>query len=253
MDQKPCVAEEIEPKLDPLPVCCGGEMRLGNGRDRSRRLGRDGRAVHVNVGLLLAVGAGLLAAVTRDVSGLAALVAGLAGRVERAAVGGGAVARDVSELATGVALHGLRLAVTSKVVGAAALVAGRLASAADKASPCLGEAAAAGGGCPVEAGNRGNRGVRAVASQVANRVAVVAPVAGARAAAQTQGRALSLDVAETLAVVALLRLGRAGHGALVRLMVGLLAVVAEAVRRDTLVGLVAELTALVARATGGRH
>jgi hypothetical protein len=111
---------------------------------------------------------------------------------------------------------------------------------------------------------------------MANRVAVVAPVVSGCAAAQTQGRALGLDVAETLAVVALLRLGGARHGALVRLMVGLLAclipmsatvpagswgriaervrtVVAEAVRRDTLVGLVAELTALVARATGGCH
>jgi hypothetical protein len=202
----------------------------------------------------------------------------------------------VSELAAGIALHGLRLAVTSKVVRAAALVAGRLAGAADKASPCLAEAAAADGSAPVEAGNRGvgagalekkksayvggfslsRTGGGGTHSQVANRVAVVAPVVSGCAAAQTQGRALGLDVAETLAVVALLRLGGARHGALVRLMVGLLAcspmsatvpgrvlwancgegvrtVVAEAVRRDTLVGLVAELTALVARATGGRH
>ena len=59
---------------------------------------------------------------------------------------------------------------------------------------------------------------------MANTVAVVAPVAETRSAAvQAEGGALSLDVTETLAVVALLRLGGARHGALVRLVVGLLA------------------------------
>jgi len=56
---------------------------------------------------------------------LAAAITGLAGGVEGTAVGGGAVAGDVAELAAGVALHGLSLAVAREVVGAAALVAGR--------------------------------------------------------------------------------------------------------------------------------
>lgn len=56
-------------------------------------------------------------------SSLTALVAGLAGSVERAAVGSGAVPGDVAELAAGVALHSLSLAIAGKVVGTAALVA----------------------------------------------------------------------------------------------------------------------------------
>lgn len=57
-------------------------------------------------------------------AGLRALVADLAGGAQGAAVGGGAFAGDVAELAAGIALHGLSLAVTRKVVGATALVAG---------------------------------------------------------------------------------------------------------------------------------
>lgn len=59
-------------------------------------------------------------------------------------------------------------------------------------------------------------------SQVTDRVAVVAPVAGA-GPAQAQRGALGLDVSQTLAVVALLALGGAGHRALVRLVIWLLA------------------------------
>lgn len=54
---------------------------------------------------------------------LTALVASLASGAEGAAVGRGAVAGDVSKLATSVALHSLCLAVTSEVVGTTALVA----------------------------------------------------------------------------------------------------------------------------------
>jgi hypothetical protein len=59
------------------------------------------------------------------VANLAAAVAGLATlAVKRAAVGRGAVAGDVTELAASVALHALGLAVARVVVGATALVAG---------------------------------------------------------------------------------------------------------------------------------
>jgi hypothetical protein len=64
-----------------------------------------------------------LSAVSADVAGLAAPVAGLASSVERATVRGRAVTGDVTELTASVALHGLSLAVASKVVRAAALVA----------------------------------------------------------------------------------------------------------------------------------
>lgn len=231
--------KKLEPKRDRLSVCvCDSRgARLSDGGDGRDRLGRDAlAAVQVHIGLQLAVETGLLGAVTRDVARLAALVARLAGRVERAAVGRRAVARNVAQLAAGIALHRLRLAVASKVIRPAALVAGRRT---ERTGPSLGrEAAGHRRGGPGEPGDgrvgavalervsirRTMVGVRGgTHSQVANAVAVVAPVGAGRTAAQAEGGALGLDVSETLAVVALLRLGRPRHRALIRLVVGLLA------------------------------
>lgn len=146
-------------KLDHLPsVCDGAERgaRSGDRRDRSHRRSRDGLAVvHVDVRLQLAVGGGILAAVTRDVAGLAARVARLAGGVERPAVGGGAVARDMAELAAGIALHRLRLAVASEVVWATALVAGGRARAAGEAAAHRRKTTAADDGASSKSGNGG--------------------------------------------------------------------------------------------------
>lgn len=63
-------------------------------------------------------------AVAGDVASLGTLVADLTGGAEGTTVRSGAVTRDVAELAAGVALHGLSLAVTGEVVGTTALVAG---------------------------------------------------------------------------------------------------------------------------------
>lgn len=80
-------------------------------------------------------------AIPRDVTGLGALVADLAGRAQWTAVGGSAVTRDVTlsiasievhayrigsthKLSAGIALHGLSLTIPSEVVGASTLVAG---------------------------------------------------------------------------------------------------------------------------------
>lgn len=99
--------------------------------------GRGGHASQVdNLGGNLARGV-LLGAVPGDVASLATLVAGLAGSVERATVGSGAVARDVAQLATGVALHGLSLAVAGKVVRTTALVAGGGTGAAGEATTAV--------------------------------------------------------------------------------------------------------------------
>ena len=104
-------------------------------RDRRDTLDGDVR-VRDNVGLRddTAVGV-LLRAVTDDVAGDAAVVADLAGRVQGPAVGGGAVVGDMTKLAAGIALHGLRLAVTGVVVGATALEAGGVARAAGESTP----------------------------------------------------------------------------------------------------------------------
>lgn len=114
------------------------------------------RVASVQVVLLdLAVGVGLVGAVARDVAGLAALVAGLAGSVEGTAVGSSAIAGDVTELAAGVALHGLSLAVAGKVVRATALVAGSGASTASKATTSeTAEAATANGSTAGDASGR---------------------------------------------------------------------------------------------------
>lgn len=166
---------------------------------------------------------------------LAALVAGLAGSVERAAVGGRAVAGDVAQLAAGVALHGLRLAVARKMVGAAALVAGRRARAASEAAASTVTASVATSGhrgatahgtdgvgagaldesvgCPVQDGR-----YRKAYSEVTGLATVVAASAGA-GSAQTEGGAVSLDVTEALAVVALFGFG----GARQRAAIGLVA------------------------------
>ena len=70
------------------------------------------------------VGGILLRAVARNVTCLATTVTGLSGGVEWSTIGCGAVARDVTEFAASIALHGLRLTVTSEMIGSSALVAG---------------------------------------------------------------------------------------------------------------------------------
>lgn len=68
---------------------------------------------------------------------LTTLVAGLAGRVQRATVRSCAIARDVAELAASVALHSLSLTVSGKVVRATALVARSMARATGEAAPSI--------------------------------------------------------------------------------------------------------------------
>ena len=90
------------------------------GSRRSNSSGSWSSAVTVHFGL---------GAVARDMTGLTAAVASLSSRVERATVRGRAVAGDVTQLAAGVALHGLGLAIARKVVRSTALVAGGGATA----------------------------------------------------------------------------------------------------------------------------
>lgn len=196
-------------------------------------------------------GGGLLGAVAGDVTSLTALVASLAGSVERSSVRRSAVAGDVAELATGVALHGLSLAVASKVVGAAAFIAsGRARVAGEAAASEPSETATRYGRAPPDSDTSG---VGARAGQVAGLPAVVA-AAIRTGTGQTEGRAVSLDVSKSLAVVALLGLGSARQGTLVRLVARLLAVVAEAFSRGADLGIVANVATLVAcTARQGRH
>lgn len=73
-------------------------------------------------------------AFTRNVTGLSALVASLAGSIQRTSVGCCTIARDVSEFTTSVAFHCLSLAVASEMVWSTALVAGSWARSTNKST-----------------------------------------------------------------------------------------------------------------------
>lgn len=95
---------------------------------------------------------------------LGALVADLSSGAQGATVGRGAVARDVAELAAGVALHSLSLAVTGEVVGTTALVAsGGTGVALEAATETALEATAGASGTASAGGSAGGSGVGAVA------------------------------------------------------------------------------------------
>ena len=105
----------------------------------------------------------------------------------------------LTQFAAGVALHGLSLAVAGKVVGSTALVAGGRASASSETATETSSIAAT----RRTASSTTHSRVGAVAGKMASDTAAVAASAGA-GSTQTQSWAVSLDVSETLAVVALL-------------------------------------------------
>jgi hypothetical protein len=105
-----------------------------------------------------------------------------------------------TQLAAGIALHGLSLAVTGKVVGTTALVAGGRARTASEASPSEASETTTGRG---NSTSHTSTRVGAVAGQMAGVTAAVASSAGT-SSAQAESGAVSLDVSEALAVVALL-------------------------------------------------
>jgi hypothetical protein len=105
----------------------------------------------------------------------------------------------LTKLAAGVALHSLGLAVTGKVVRSTALVASGQASATSETATETSSIAAT----RRTASSTTHSRVGAVAGKMASDTAAVAASAGA-GSTQTQSWAVSLNVSETLAVVALL-------------------------------------------------
>jgi hypothetical protein len=109
-------------------------LNLSHGGDRSHRSLGSRNAANIDFRGNLAVGV-LLGAVARDMAGLTALIASLAGSVQRAAIGSGTVAGNVTEFTTSIALHSLSLAITGIVVGTTTLVAcGRTRAASESTS-----------------------------------------------------------------------------------------------------------------------
>lgn len=165
----------------------------------------------------------LLRALPADMTRLTTPVASLASStVERPTVRRGALAGDMSQLPTSVALHGLRLAIAGEVVGPTALVASRGAvdTAGETAAETTAVATSGAGSAAAHAWAWGGAGALRLMSGLDVNVLVelkgthgnmpdlaagVAASAGGTAA-QAESRAVSLDMTEALAVVALLGL-----------------------------------------------
>lgn len=151
----------------------------------------------------------------------------------------------MTQLSTGVALHRLCLTVTSEVVGPAALVASGRASTAGETTAAAVTATIASTRNRGATAHVGAIGVGAGTSQMA-RLATAVAAAVRTGAAQTKSRAVGLNMAKALAVVALLGLGGPGKRAAVGLVARLLAVVAKALSRGANLGVVANIATLVA-------
>lgn len=145
-----------------------------------------------------------------------ALVAGLSGGVQRATVRGSAVAGDMAKLATSIALHSLSLAVPGKVVGTAALVTSRLARATSETTTSITTKSATTDGSTAAHAN--TSGIGASPGEMTGLSAVIAAAIAATGTAQTESRAIGLNMAKSLAVVALLSLRRSRKGTLVGFM-----------------------------------
>jgi len=176
-------------------------------------------------------------------AGGSTLVARLAGSVEWTAIRCSAVTGDVAEFTTRITLHCLGLAVSSIVIGSAALVA--------CCSPVCGNAIKSSSATTATASRWSSTHVwsRTIASQVTDLTARIATTAS-RTTADAQGRTITLYVANSLTVVALFCLGCARSRALIGLMAWLLAVVAQSFGGCANLRIVAHVSAFVACTTG---
>lgn len=188
-------------------------------------------------------------AVAGDVSGLTALVAGLASSAEWSTVWRSAVAGDVTELAAGEALQGLSLAVSGEVVALTALVAGGWAWSTLE-SPAWSKSSLKSTAWS-ESSTASSWWGSAVAGKMSLKAASVAASSGS---GEAESWAICLDVSNAGARVTLLGLGGAWQWASVGLVSWLLAVVAETLSGGALVGCVTDLATFVAGAAGeGGH
>lgn len=220
----------------------------GGGSRGSRSSSRDSSGSSSITGGSGSVGLCIGWTVTADVTSLRALIADLTSGTERSTVRSSAVTRDVTQFPTGVALHSLSLAITGKVVGTTALVAsGSTGVTTEVTAESRLEVTARTRGSSSAGGSR----VGAATGKMTGLTAVVATAIGS--AVQAESWAVSLDVAKTLAVIALLGLGSARTRASARLVSRLLAVIAKALGRRADLSIVANVATLVARTTRQHH
>jgi len=164
---------------------------------------------------------------------LSALVASLACSVERATIGSRAVARDVTQLPTGVAFHSLRLAISRIVIWPPTLVArcGSVSRHVEAATSLKASSSPKPSAVATSSWGSHHRlccgiGVWTVSSKVSRLSAGVA-IATSSLSADPQGWTVRLNVTKALAVIALLSIGCPGRRALVGLMAWLLAIVTK--------------------------
>jgi len=191
------------------------------------------------------------------VSSLAAPVASLPSRAQRTTIGRSAVPADVAQLPASVALHSLSLTVPGVMVWPAALVASGRPSTAEPApseptADADADADAVSSTADTTCSPTKCVSSRAIPSQMAGITAAVAPSTSS-CSGESQGGTISLNVAESLAVIALLGIRGPRLWAHVRLVTRLFAVVAEAFRRSAYLRKVADGTALVTSSSGQGH
>jgi len=179
-------------------------------------------------------------AVAGDVTGLTALIAGLASSVERSTIWSGAVTADVAELAACEALQGLSLAVSGEMVALTALVAGCWAWALESSTWSKASLESA---TRSESTTSNSWWCSAVAGEMALETTGVAAAGGS---GKAEGWAVGLDVSNAGARIALLGLGGAWERAAVRFVSWLLAVIAKALSGRALVCGMSDLATFVA-------
>lgn len=178
---------------------------------------------------------------------LRALVADLSSRAQGTTVGGRAIARDVTKLPACVALHSLSLAIAGEMIRPTALVAS--GSARVTAIPTTETTIESPTRRTCATGSTRSRS-GAVTSKVARLAAVVATTVRA---VEAQRGTIRLNVAETLAVVALLGFGGTRTRAAAGFVSRLLAVVAKALRGRADLSVVANVATLVACTSREQH
>lgn len=171
----------------------------------------------------------VLRAITRNMASLATPIAGLSSSTQRAAIRGIAVATNMTELTTGIALHCLSLAVSGKMIGTSTLIAGSRACPTETTAT-EGRATKATTSDGTSASNPAQNIGRTVPCKMAHITARVATTT-VDSTRQPQSRTISLNMAQALAMITLLALRCPRMRARVRLVTRLLAVVAKAFSR----------------------
>lgn len=186
--------------------------------------------------------------ILRDMAWLTTLVAALPSGVQRPSIRCGTVTRNVTQFAARIALHSIGLTVSGIMIWSSAFVASGRTVGCNVESTTSRVSTTTNKSSTSTSHGRGRVRGWAAASKVTHLATRVAS-ATLSTTAQAQGWTVSLDVAKALAMVALLGFSGTRHRALIRLMSGLFAIVAQSLRRRADFGVVTNIATFVACAT----